>query len=278
VDAPDHPAATPPAEAAASAGRLRRRAARVAHALRRTDASPALLRALRATREMLPGDAQFGDELSTAGDRPAEILARHLTETGIARPSATREAGLTALQVWQALSEATGRGAGTEGVAILFTDLVGFSSWVLEVGDEMALELLREVAAAVEPAIRERRGRIVKRLGDGHMAVFVTAQDAVDSALEIQARLGAIEVQGHRPQLRTGVHSGHPRRLGGDYLGADVNITARLAEAAEGGEVLVSGAALASIDSAGLEVRRRRRFKAKGAPRELEVFAVRRGR
>jgi adenylate cyclase len=257
---------------------MKQRAARVARALRRTDASPGLLRAVRATREFLPGDAQFGDELSTAGDRPAEILARHLTESGVSGASATREVGLTALQVWQALSQATGRGAGQQGVAILFTDLVGFSSWVLEVGDELALELLREVAAAVEPAIRERRGRIVKRLGDGHMAVFADAQDAVGAALEIQERLAAIEVEGHRPQLRTGVHAGHPRRLGGDYLGADVNITARLAEAADGGEVLVSGAALASIDSSGLEVKRRRRFRAKGAPRELEVFVVGVGR
>jgi adenylate cyclase len=259
-------------------GRLKQRAARVAQAMRRTDGSPALLRAVRATRELLPGDPQFGDELSTAGDRPAEILARYLTESGVTRASASREVGLTALQLWQALSQATGRGAGEERVAILFTDLVGFSSWVLEVGDEVALELLRDVAAAVEPTVRERGGRVIKRLGDGHMAAFTQAQDAIDAALDIQDRLATVEVEGHRPQLRTGVHAGRPRKLGGDYLGADVNITARLAEAADGGEVLVSGAALAASDSSGLEVKRRRRFRAKGAPRELEVFAVRRVR
>src|SRR6266511_2340065 len=81
-----------------------RRFARFAQALRRTDTSSALVGAARATRELLPGDPQFGDELSTAGDRPSQVLARHLAEVGDKRESATRELGLTALQVWQAIS------------------------------------------------------------------------------------------------------------------------------------------------------------------------------
>jgi adenylate cyclase len=266
----------PPADTGQAAPTVKERAARFRQALRRTDANPALVRAMRATREFLPGDEKFGDELSTAEGRPAQIMARHLNEAGAKQQSATREAGLTALQLWQALSEAAGRGAGQQGVAILFTDLVGFSSWVLEVGDEVALELLRQVARAVEPVIRDRNGRLVKRLGDGHMAVFPNAQAAVDAALEIQERIAAVEVAGHRPQLRAGIHVGHPRKLGGDYLGTDVNIAARVGDAAEGGEVLVSDAVLAAIDDANLEVKRRRRFRAKGAPRELEVFSVRR--
>ena len=79
----------------------------------------------------MPGDPELGDELSTAGERPTQILARFLAETGD-RASATREIGLTAIQVWQALSESTGRGRGTEDLAILFTDLVDFSSWALD--------------------------------------------------------------------------------------------------------------------------------------------------
>jgi len=224
----------------------------------------------------LPGDPELGDELSTAGDRPTQILARFLAETGD-RASATREIGLTAIQVWQALSESTGRGRGTEDLAILFTDLVDFSSWALTVGDELALRLLRGVAAATEPTIREHGGRIVKRLGDGHMAVLGESAAAVDAALEIQARIGEVEVDGHRPQIRAGVHCGRPRKVGGDYLGVDVNIAARVADAAGGGEVLVSEPALAGIDTEGLKVKRLRWFRAKGAPRELAVYAVKAG-
>ena len=127
-------------------------------ALRKADSSPTLLRAVNAAREALPGDERFGDELSTGGGRPAEIVARHLTELRDTRESASREVGLTALQLWQAVSEKAGRGHGHEGAAILFTDLVDFSSWVLDVGDEAALDLLRAVSGVVEPAIRTTTG------------------------------------------------------------------------------------------------------------------------
>jgi adenylate cyclase len=249
------------------------RFARAVQALRRVDRSPSLVRTARATRELLPGDSELGDELTTAGDRPSQILARYLAETGD-RTSATREVGLTALQVWQALSESTGRGWGSQEVAVLFTDLVDFSAWALDAGDELALELLREVAAATEPTVKEKGGQIVKRLGDGHMAVFRDSEAAVSAALRIQERVAAIDVRGHRPTVRAGVHSGRPRKVGGDYLGVDVNIAARVAQAADGGEVLVSEAALAGLDADALEVKRLRRFRAKGAPRELKVFAV----
>ena len=154
-----------------------------------------------------------------------------------------REVGLTALQVWQALSESQGRGRGEREVTILFTDLVDFSAWALEAGDTMAVDLLRRVGQAVEPPIEDRGGRIVKRLGDGLMAVFDEPSDAVHAALEAVAGLEAVEVGGHRPQLRAGLHVGRPRKLGGDYLGVDVNIAARIADAAGPGEVLVSGVA-----------------------------------
>lgn len=255
---------------------FRVRAARLTQALRRTDANPTLVRAMRATRDALPGQVPVGDDDPASDARLARLLARHLVEVGERGDSATREVGLTALQLWQALSRATGRGAGTHGVAILFTDLVGFSTWALEVGDDAALELLREVAGVVEPEIRDRDGRVVKRLGDGHMAVFGSAQAALDAALEVQRRLVDVEVEGYRPSLRIGIHVGHPRRMRGDYLGADVNIAARLTEAADGGQVLVSHATLGAVERDGLQVKRRRRFRAKGTPRELEVFAVRR--
>jgi adenylate cyclase len=241
--------------------------------LRRANRNPEWVRAVRGTRQLLPGDENFGDALSTAGDRPSDLIGRFLAERGSGL-TASHEAGLAAIQVWQALSKKTGRGSGTVEATILFTDLVDFSSWVLDAGDELALELLRCVAAAVEPAIAQHRGHLVKRLGDGHMAVFSSPRDGVDSALAIQSSIAAVEVGGHRPKLRAGLHLGRPRKLGGDYLGTDVNIAARVGAAAGPGEVLVSDALLAAIDTDGLAVKRRRGFRAKGAPRDLEVFSV----
>jgi adenylate cyclase len=254
-------------------GRDGGRLARAAGALRRADSHPRLLKATRTTRELLPGDARFGDELSTAGDRVEQILGRFLAEAG-ERESASRELGLTALQVWQALSESTGRGHGFVDLAILFSDLVDFSSWALEAGDEHSLELLRKLADTVEPVVRARQGRIVKRLGDGHMAVFADSADAVAAAIEIQGSVADIEVAGYRPQLRIGIHRGRPRRIGRDYLGVDVNVAARVMEAAEGGEVLISEPALQSVPTDSIAVKRVRRFRAKGAPRDLAIYSV----
>ncbi|MBV9309849.1 MAG: adenylate/guanylate cyclase domain-containing protein [Solirubrobacterales bacterium] len=256
------------------------RAARAAAALRQTNRRPQVVRAVRATRELLPGDHNFGDQLSTADDKPSAVIARFLAERGTeagAELSATREAGLAALQVWQALSQRVGRGAGTSRATILFTDLVGFSSWVLDAGDERGLELLRAVSAVIEPAITTHGGRLVKRLGDGHMAAFADPREGVDAALEMQEGVAHIEVAGHRPSLRAGLHLGQPRQLGGDYLGTDVNIAARLSEAAAPNEVLVSGVLLPALDGdPSLERKRRRWFRAKGTPRDLEVYSVRR--
>ena len=188
-------------------------------------------------------------------------------------PGFLGELGLAALHAWQRLAEAQNRGRGKSDVAILFTDLAGFSSWALEVGDQAAIELLREVADEIESPIYERDGDVVKRLGDGLMAAFGDAPSAIDAAFAANDRLAPIEADGYRPRLRTGIHLGRPRKLAGDYLGIDVNIAARLAEAAKPGEILVSNRTLEKLPPGTAEAKKRR-FKAKGAPRDLRAYAL----
>ncbi|HEX8053882.1 MAG TPA: adenylate/guanylate cyclase domain-containing protein [Thermoleophilaceae bacterium] len=242
--------------------------------LRLADGSPRVLNAARAVRRLLPGDSELGDPLSMAGDDPSLVLARRVAEVGQQRPSALRELGLGAFQVWQAISEKQGRGRGDRELAILFTDLVEYSTWALEAGDEASLALLREVGRAEDSAVAEHGGRVVKRLGDGLMAVFNDPQEAVLAACDVRERVAAIEQDGYRPRLRAGVHLGRPRRIGGDYLGVDVNIAARVADAASGDQILISGPTCDRLEDGAFKCKRQRRFKAKGAPKGLEVFAV----
>lgn len=182
-----------------------------------------------------------------------------------------------ALQVWQALLERTGRGQGDRELTLLFNDLVGFSGWALQVGDDDALTLLRTVAATVEPVVVAHRGTVVKRLGDGLMATFPSPQLAFDAAVEGRRRLSSVDVAGHRPRLRTGIHTGSPRAIGGDYLGVDVNVAARLMQKAGVDEIVMSDRALAGLDPAGVRSRRKKTFlfgKVKGVPDDVAVFAV----
>ena len=89
-------------------GKLRQRA-------RRTDAKPQLVEAARFIRQLLPGDDRYGDPLSTTGTKVPQRIGRVVSEVQPERPSAVRELGLGALQAWQALSEAQGRGRGNGG-------------------------------------------------------------------------------------------------------------------------------------------------------------------
>ena len=201
-------------------------------------------------------------------------MGRRLSALTAERPGVLREAGLSALQVWQSVSEAQGRGRGDTELTIVFTDLVEFSAWALEVGDDDAVELLRDVAHALEPPIADRGGKVVKRLGDGLMAVFPDPEQALDAVLDGRERLRQVEAEGYSPRLRAGLHVGRPRCIGGDYLGVDVTVAARLAQEADADELLVSHGVIADLDREELEVKRKRRFKVKGVPRELEAYTV----
>jgi adenylate cyclase len=240
----------------------------------RLDRAPALVRAVERLRRRLPGDARFGDPLSTADRSAAALVAREVANLDPGRPSVMQELGMGALQLWQVLSEGVKGVEEERELAILFTDLVGFSSWALKAGDAVAVELLRETSVVLEEAIGLHGGRVVKRLGDGLMAVFVHPADAVGAALDAIDGLGAIEVGGYHPKMRAGVHWGRPTKVGSDYLGVDVNVAARVADEAKGEQLLVSDAAHALLDTGELKVGRARRLRAKGAPSDLRVRRI----
>ncbi len=235
---------------------------------------PKLMQAMKIARRVLPGDSRYGDPLSTVGSEPRQVMARRLGELASERPSVLKEVGLSALQVWEAVADEGDQKLDGDRRTIVFTDLVGFSDWALEAGDDIALELLREVAQAIEPPVVKHRGEVVKRLGDGMMAVFNDPGAAVEAVLEGCERIDGVEVAGYRPRMRAGIHVGTPRRLGDDYLGVDVNVAARVADHASGGEVLISGQALEALDDDSVSARKKLLFRAKGVPSDVTVYAL----
>ncbi|MYR05590.1 adenylate/guanylate cyclase domain-containing protein [Gordonia sp. SID5947] len=242
---------------------------RAADALARSDANAGAVRAARAARGLIPDTRG-----ALHGTRTSDRVARLIGESRPDRPSVVRELGLGAVQVWQALvSRRLNRDDNPVSATILFTDLVGFSTWALDAGDDQVLRLLAQVNDVTESVVTARAGSVVKQLGDGTMAVFLDGTEAIEAAYEAICAVSALTIDGYRPQLRAGLHTGTPRAVGDDFLGVDVNIAARVADAAGPGELLVSDATLVVADAARYH-RRRRRFKAKGVPRDLEVFAV----
>jgi adenylate cyclase len=256
--------------------RWKRFGAKVRQGASKVDESPALLTATKLVRQMLPGDSRYGDPLSTAGSESPQVLGRRLAQLTEKRPGAMREAGMGALQMWQAVSEAQGRGRGDTELTIVFTDLSNFSDWALDAGDDQAIELLRDVGQALEPPVSDHGGRVVKRLGDGMMAVFAEPVEALEAIKEGRDNLGKVECDGYEPKLRAGLHVGKPRKIGGDYLGVDVNIAARLAENAKADEILVSERLLENLgDEGGVDTKKKRKFKVKGVPKDMTAHVVR---
>jgi class 3 adenylate cyclase len=221
--------------------------------LRSRNESPAVIDLVRRARRVLPGDPEFGDPLSTAGDGGPRAAARAAGRLLGERGGASREVGLGALQVWQALTESVSRRPANPEVTLVFTDLVGFSTWSLQAGDDATLKLLRRVARAVEPPLLDAGGHIVKRMGDGIMAVFADPLVAVSAVLNAKQALRSVEVDGFKPRMRVGIHTGRPQRLASDWLGVDVNVAARVMERATRGGVMVSGATLDKLSQADLE-------------------------
>jgi adenylate cyclase len=245
---------------------------RLADRVRRLNRNPRLVDLARRRRQRSMGE-EPAEPPTSLDSHPADHAVHQLAVLRGDQPGFLGELGMTALQAWQRLAESQARGRGDADVVIFFTDLVGFSSWALEAGDREAVRLLGEVTDAIEPPIVQRRGEVVKRLGDGLMAAFGSAPDAYEAALAVNEGVAGIEVSGYRPRLRTGIHLGRPRKLGGDYFGVDVNIAARLMDAAKPGEILGSQTVVDSLGP-GIVEAKRRRFSAKGAPKGLGAYAL----
>jgi class 3 adenylate cyclase len=251
--------------------------------LRTTNHSPGIVAFIRRTRRLLPGDPEFGDPLSTAGEGGPRAAARAADRLLGDRNAASREVSLGVLQVWQALTEAVSRQPANPEVTLVFTDLVGFSTWSLEAGDDAALALLRQVARAVEPPLLDAGGHIVKRLGDGIMAVFCNPTVAVGAVLAAEEAMKSVEVNGYTPRMRVGIHTGRPQRLAADWLGVDVNIAARVMERATKGGIMVSSPTLdlipqSELDALGVVAKRARRpvfaSKLTGIPPDLAIYRL----
>lgn len=251
--------------------------------LRNRNQSPGVIEMIRRARRVLPGDPEFGDPLSTAGEGGPRAAARAAGRLLGDRGGASRELGLGALQVWQALTESVSRRPANPEVTLVFTDLVGFSTWSLRAGDDATLKLLRRVARAVEPPLLDAGGHIVKRMGDGIMAVFADPLVAVSAVLAATQALKSVEVDGYKPRMRVGIHTGRPQRLASDWLGVDVNVAARVMERGTRGGVMVSGTTLdqlAQADLAALGVTARRVHrpmfagKTPGLPSGLAIYRL----
>jgi class 3 adenylate cyclase/tetratricopeptide (TPR) repeat protein len=119
--------------------------------------------------------------------------------------------------------------------SVLFTDLVSSTRLRVELGEEGADALRRTHDALLRDAVIACNGAVVKGLGDGIMATFESAADAVAAAVAIQQ---AVHTQ--RFEVRVGVSIGDVSSEGGDVFGVPVVEASRLCDVAVAGEILAA--------------------------------------
>ncbi|QGG94911.1 adenylate/guanylate cyclase domain-containing protein [Actinomarinicola tropica] len=129
---------------------------------------------------------------------------------------------------------------------VVFTDIVGFTAFTADEGDDRALELLAVQERAVERLLPDG-ARVVKELGDGLMLWFPDPVGAITTALALHATLADHDLDGFPLWIRAGAHHGTQRRRRDDLLGHDVNVAARIVDLAGPGELLVSEATRRAI-------------------------------
>lgn len=167
---------------------------------------------------------------------PLEMVERMLERSIERKPSLLAGLGLSTIQLLSNTGEEERSAAGTTArLTIAFTDLEGFSRFTERFGDEQASELLVDHHRTVGPIVRSRGGRIVKRIGDGLLLTFPEPVAAVLACLELVATPPA------PLRLRAGLHVGDVVVTRDDVVGHVVNVAARVAESAKGGEVVVTG-------------------------------------
>lgn len=80
------------------------------------------------------------------------------------------------------------------------------------------------------------------------MAVFPTPEAAIRAVYRARAAMAEVEVDGYRPRMRVGIHTGSPLPVGGDWLGVDVTVAARTMESGGDGHVMVTQSTLDRLD------------------------------
>jgi pimeloyl-ACP methyl ester carboxylesterase len=276
------------AELAPSADAENRR--KLAEVMRQAGTPGARIDLMRMNREIdvraiLPAIRAPTLVMNREGDHPSNVGgsrylaehipgARHIELPGVdhAPSSGDAEPVLNELQAflqdaWQQRNELDGY----ESVlaTILFTDIVGSTQRMSELGNRGWTEVLKQHHAAVRRQLGRYRGVEMDTAGDGFFATFDGPARAIRCAREIVESVRPLGIE-----VRAGLHTGECEINDGKVAGIAVSLGARVAAEAGPNEVLVSGTVRDLVAGSGLEFVDRGTRELKGVPGEWRLFAV----
>jgi pilus assembly protein CpaF len=198
-----------------------------------------------------------------AGFRASQGLLREIAE-GLGQPI-NAAAPLTAETIIGSL--AVGQTEGT--VTIMFTDVEESTRLLSTRGFTASHEIMKAYETIIDEKVAMHAGRRIKGLGDGFMISFGSARHGVECAIEIQQAITEYSKQNpeRKLRIRIGLNTGEVVEEAGDIFGAAVNVAARVAGKARGGQILVSDIVRQLVGPvAEIKFELRGRYKLKGFP------------
>src|SRR4029079_10356380 len=161
---------------------------------------------------------------------------------------------------------------------ILAADVAGYSRLMHHDEETTHAKLTALLADAVEPSIDEHGGRVVKNTGDGFLADFPSAVQAVRAAVQFQTRIKELTIgdaEDRRIALRVGVNIGDVIVEPHDIFGDGVNVAARLESIAEPGGICISSSAYDQVrGKVGVEFTDLGEQNLKNIDRPVRVYAI----
>jgi len=152
---------------------------------------------------------------------------------------------------------------------VLYTDIVGSTEFMAQVGDRRWKELLAAHDALVQAEVERFRGRKVKSTGDGVLATFDGPGRAIRCSCAIREAVRPLGID-----VRAGLHCGEIELRGDDVAGMAVHIGARVSALAATGEVFVSSTVKDLVAGSGIDFEDRGEHELKGVPGSWRIFAV----
>jgi class 3 adenylate cyclase len=153
---------------------------------------------------------------------------------------------------------------------LAFTDLVGSTELLVQMGDRAWRDLLSRHYESVRASLERFAGREIETTGDGVLATFAAPANAVRCLVEIQGR-----AHDDGLRVRGAVHVGELEMVGNRLRGVALHEAARILAEADADEVLVSEQAKAFAEPAGLAFEDRGLHQLKGLPGQRRLFAYR---
>jgi class 3 adenylate cyclase len=132
-------------------------------------------------------------------------------------------------------------------VVLVFSDIEGSTERNAALGDREWVKRLERHNTLIGRCVAEHHGHVVKNQGDGFMVAFAEPVDAVRCCVAVQRALQGDSERWGGIRVRMGAHVGTSVRRGDDLFGLDVVIASRVADLADGGQILVTDAVRQSV-------------------------------